>query len=196
MPRKGTTKPYIRRGSLLAIPIILAGLLWIDALQNFWYITGMALVSSFVLFLVFPQVCTMTHRKPLYYEDLVADSHVDTKMRFKFQKYFAVIQSVLLSMFVASLVDYVIYRLQSTNLSRQEILYLFGGQLSILNEAQNWSGRMLMKILNWRKKQHEASLADGTQGSEDPVGDDAENLELGKIEMKGGGDCSILDLLP
>lgn len=171
----------IRKGALMLIPLVLGALLFVPVLQNFYYITGMAMVSSFVLFHIFPQLCTMTHRKPIYFEDLVADTHVDSKMRFKFQKYFAVIQSLLLSVFVASLVDYLIYRLQTTQLSKQEMLGLFGGLLSILNEAQNWSGRFLLKVLVWRK--HKDEICKSTMNDSNSNTVHNRDLEFGKIEI-------------
>ena len=126
-------------------------LLYIPYFVSYWYIAVMALLTTLTIFITYPELCVMMHKKPIYFEDLRHDI-AEPGLQSKFQRYFIIVIAITLSCIISLLLDYIVYHFQNTTLSRLEQAGFLGGVLSLFNKCQTYIGRGLLKVLIWRKR--------------------------------------------
>jgi hypothetical protein len=107
----------------------------------------------------------MMHEKPVYYEDL-EDNEVECfSERKAYQRLFTKIIQPPLSLFVAILAAYLIYKVKHSNLSPFEIVGIVGGNLSMYSKAQKWIGQVALWYLKRKKDKLQTKRKTSTDGA-------------------------------
>lgn len=164
---------YLKRSTLITLPV--CGILWgiFPRLRLEYYtVVSMCAVSAYSLLINFPSLSHIMHRKPIYYEDLEdtdAESHSE---KVGYQRIFVRVINVPLSIFIAMLAGYFIYRVKDSTLSPFEIVGVIGGITSIYGNGQKRVGQFIIDILNWRKqkfqKQRKLSHSESLENISNP----------------------------
>ena len=143
---------------LFLIPILI-GINFIDnkyLYNNLVVLTITITLSSLILFKNFPFMAKTLHTRPIYYEDLEDDDEIDPEMITKFQRIFTNVISLLLSIVMAILFDFWIFKQDEKNLTWRERLGISGGLLSIYWKVQSYAGSFLLSILiNMKEKKQD-----------------------------------------
>jgi hypothetical protein len=127
-----------------------------DELMNFYTIPIFYFFGSYFFFINFPKIGEVLHGKPTYVEDLVLSYHGNANNTFK--KMYAAFMNFLLAILFAAFSEYIIIR----GIRQKPLLEVFaiiGGNLRFYMIAQNWGGKALVFICNFRKSQEEKRLS-------------------------------------
>jgi len=121
---------------------------------NFYAVSGLSCVTSYLLFMNFPFISKIMHTRGLNYEDL-ADKHALTcGERQRYQLIFIQIINIPLAIFITALIDYALFRFTHTVLNLQEIVGIIGGLGSAYVSFHEVVGQMLITCLHKTKMNH------------------------------------------
>lgn len=118
---------------------------------NFYIVSGLTCVSSYLFFMNFPYVSKIMHTKGLNYEDLADKQALTTREKEHYQKIFIQIINVPLAIFITGLVDYALFRFTHTVLNLQEVVGIIGGLGSAYVTFHELVGQLLIAVLHKSK---------------------------------------------
>ncbi len=122
---------------------------------NYYAVMTMLSLSTYSILINFPYFSKFMHKRPMYYEDLEDEEDADY-----YQKIFIRTINIPLSIFVAFLSGYFIYKVKGTELTVFEIVGVVGGNISVYNNLQRKVGQILIDFLHWyRNKQLKRRLS-------------------------------------
>ena len=139
-----------KRGSLISI-LLFVPLVFVDSFRTYAYVTPISIVSCYSILVNLPILPLLMHRKPVWYDDLVDSTAVTDAAKRRFQKQFVRLLRVLMALVFTAIVDYGLFRFQSSQFSWLETLALFGGLLSLFGKVQNSLGSLLLSYIAGRK---------------------------------------------
>ena len=99
-------------------------------------------MAALALCRAFPKMTVVMHQRPLYYDDL-ADKTSQTA--------FAAMSAITMSLLLAAVLNYAMFRFSHSSLGLFEQVGMAGGMLSIYSKAHELTGKALLRHL-YRKK--------------------------------------------
>lgn len=115
-------------------------------------LTANTMVFTAMLLRFFPVLSEMSHRKPIYYENLYVRGATEQDAA-KYQRMFINIIQVILILVAGLVTEWAMYQSKLTRpVSIAEIAAFTGGMLSLFKTIQNNVGRLLLRILFLRKR--------------------------------------------
>lgn len=168
-----------RRYLLISPPLSVLWWIFVDHGKNPEISALIALINSFIIFYNIPWLVRVLHLKPVYYEDL--EDNLDTgdgvndSTRYKFQNYFTLAITCLLSMTFCIVLDYILYNFGRSGLSWQERIGLIGGAASLYGKIQDKIGKFLLFCMMRSKKrsQQKRSSVEMVQPNTSNISDDS-----------------------
>ena len=123
---------------MIGIVSCVVAIVWLPPLQSAWVVTPAAVACGFVACRAFPQVTVVMHQTPLYYDDLD---------RAEARRVFSALSSITMSILLAAVVDYGLFRFSNSHLSGFELVGVVGGMLSIYGKAHEMIGKGLLHLI-------------------------------------------------
>jgi hypothetical protein len=145
------TCKLIKRVLLFTLLLPFASLIPYDELEftrTIYYTTTTTIVASYVFLINFPAVIQMSHTRPLNFQDLEDDNHVNPLIRKRFQVMFIITLQIFGALMITGMVDYYMYRYENTSLSKFEIMGVVGGFISLISKVERIVGKGLLSLLN------------------------------------------------
>lgn len=147
---------FQKRRLLLPLPVILVLTFWFATNNHAIYLlTPVVAISAFIILFNVPEIATLLHQRPLYYQDLAIAHELDDIPKKRFQRIFQITLNVVLSLAVAAILNYQYYSARNSALSLFEIVCMLGGFFSLCGKCQTWVGNSLLQILHWQKQRDE-----------------------------------------
>lgn len=140
--------------SLLLLPIISLPFLFLFVKEwylNFYVVSAMTSVTSYLICMNFPFISKIMHTRGLNYEDLADRKALTRGEKYQYQMIFLQIINVPLAFFITALVDYALFRFTHTVLNTQEVLGILGGLGSAYVSFHEIVGKMLIMCLHKKK---------------------------------------------
>jgi hypothetical protein len=131
--------------------------LFFVCLDTVFYILPSSFLAAYLFLLNFPCIIENIHTQPLYYQDLYHEEEPHQL----YQVYFLRITQVTMSVSVSSVVYYYYDQLHLTQLSKLEILGVFGGYFSLLLKIERVIGNSILSLVSRYKKAKQISGASG-----------------------------------
>lgn len=107
-------------------------------LQSAWAVTPAAVACGFAACRAFPRVTVVMHQTPLYYDDL---DHAEAR------RVFSALSSITMSILLAAVIDYGLFRFSNSHLSGFELVGVVGGMLSVYGKAHEMVGKALLHLI-------------------------------------------------
>ena len=93
----------------------------------------------------------MAHAKPLHFIDLEDGDSLNPVVRKRFQSIFIIILQIFGAIIITVIVDYYLYKYESSQLSGFEVIGVAGGFISLLSKIECGLGNILLTSLNYIK---------------------------------------------
>lgn len=148
-----TEHSIFQRFSLFISPLFPCLAILLDA--NNYYIVISIFISTMIIFWNFPILSKILHMRPLYYEDLMDDTNVpelNNLPKERFQNIFTMVQMFILAIAFSVLFDYIMVRIQQSDLKFIEMCAFIGGFITIYQKSSTIIGKIIITLLFWKKK--------------------------------------------
>lgn len=130
--------------------------------SNYYFVTPVILLWSYLIFYNFPFFVKMLHTRPTYFEDLHDNTLAEERRKIRYQRIFIKTLQFGGALSVAALVDYWMYQVKP-NTSWSEALGITGGILSTFNTGLSLYGRVVLYILKRKKDKMESTRIERTK---------------------------------
>jgi len=140
---------------LLCIPIgviVTSQLIPEDIFYSVWVLSPLSFISSWALFINFPQLAGWIHTKPLYVEDL----RVQHRKQQLFLTWYTQVSNFLLAIVMMGVIDYTfaIQKQHENKKTVMEVCGIIGGVLALYLKIESVVGMCILHFV-YRIKEHE-----------------------------------------
>ena len=148
--------------------IIFPPLTWIATIfypklsSNYYFITPIVFVWSYLIFYNFPFFVKILHTKPTYFEDLHDNTLAEERRKLRYQNIFTITLQLGAAISVAILFDYWMYQVKPDT-SWSEVFGITGGILGTFSTGLAFYGNFVLNILKRKKDKMETQRVQNTK---------------------------------
>lgn len=148
--------------------IIFPPLAWIATIfypklsSNYYFITPIIFLWSYLIFYNFPFFVKMLHTRPTYFEDLHDNTLAEERRKLRYQNIFTLTLQLGAAIATAVLVDYWMYQVKPDT-SWGEVFGITGGILGTFSTGLALYGNFVLTILKRKKDKVETERVENTK---------------------------------
>lgn len=148
--------------------IIFPPLAWIATIfypklsSNYYFITPIIFLWSYLIFYNFPFFVKMLHTRPTYFEDLHDNTLAEERRKLRYQNIFTITLQLGAAIAIAVLVDYWMYQVKPDT-SWSEVFGITGGILGTFSTGLALYGNFVLNILKRKKDKVETERVENTK---------------------------------
>lgn len=150
------------------ILIIFPPLAWIATIfypklsSNYYFITPIIFLWSYLIFYNFPSFVKMLHTRPTYFEDLHDNTLAEERRKLRYQNIFTITLQLGAAIATAVLVDYWMYQVKPDT-SWSEVFGITGGILGTFSTGLALYGNFVLNVLKRKKDKVETARVENTK---------------------------------